>query len=82
MLMEKLQDGRHLAFIVSLRCSKPALELVLLHLITHSFTLSTTLGVCYSVAGVILGTRDPQKGKNPLPQELQAREEVSRSYGM
>lgn len=77
-LMEKLQDGGNFTFIVSLRCSKPAIELVLLHITIHAFTLSTTSAACYSGPSIILGTRDHQMGKNPLPQELQAREEASK----
>lgn len=69
--MEKLQDGRHCACSISLRCSKPAIELELLR------SLSAPVpGVCYAVPGIRLGAGDPQVGKNCLLQELQAIEEM------
>lgn len=64
MLMEKLLDGRHSAFI-SLRQLKLTTELVLWHLIIYSFACSIFPGYLLLSASIVLGTKEPLVGKNP-----------------
>lgn len=76
-LMEKLPDGRHFAFTISLGCLKPTTELELLHLMMHWFACSLTPGSLLFSAGHCVGHQDPLEGNHTLPWELQAGEEVS-----